>query len=82
MLKRSLLTAALVAAFAAPAYANSCPRHMKAIDEALARNPSLSPQQLMEIRSLRASGEELHKAGKHDESVATLTKAEVMLGIK
>ena len=32
--------------------------------------------------ALRAEGEALHKAGKHAESVATLKKAQEMLGIE
>jgi hypothetical protein len=82
MLRTILVAAALVAGLAAPAFANSCPRHMKAIDEALAKNPQLSAQQMAEVRKLRADGETLHKSGKHAESEAALIKAEGMLGIK
>jgi hypothetical protein len=55
---------------------------MKKIDEALAKNPSLSSAQMSEVRKLRADGEALHKAGKHQESVDTLGKAMKMLGIE
>jgi hypothetical protein len=54
---------------------------MKAIDEALAKNPSLSAQQLADVKKYRAEGEALHKAGKHQESVDTLAKARKILGI-
>ncbi len=82
MLRKTALAALLTVAFAAPALANSCPKHMAAIDAALAKNPQLSAQQMAEVKQLRAQGEEQHKAGKHDESMATLAKAEGILGIK
>ncbi|HEY0834504.1 MAG TPA: hypothetical protein VGE72_11405 [Azospirillum sp.] len=82
MLRTTVLAAVLAVAFAGSAFANSCPRHMKAIDEALAKNPQLTSQQMTQVKSLRAEGETLHKAGKHAESVAALMKAEGMLGIK
>ncbi|HYH39212.1 MAG TPA: hypothetical protein VD860_13390 [Azospirillum sp.] len=77
-----VLAAVLAAAFAAPAFANSCPVHMKKIDEALAKNPQISAQQMTEVKKLRADGEAAHKAGKHADSEAMLMKAEGMLGIK
>jgi hypothetical protein len=64
------------------ALASSCPSHMRKIDEALAKNPSLSAAQMAEVKTLRAQGEELHKSGKHAESEAALGKAETILGIK
>lgn len=82
MLKRTLLAAALALAFTASALASSCPKHMKEIDAALAKSPKLSAEQMTEVKSLRAQGEEMHKAGKHDESMAALTRAEGILGIK
>lgn len=82
MIRKTALVAILAIAFAAPAFATSCPRHMAAIDQALAKNPSLSAQQMTEVKQLRAQGEELHKAGKHAESMEALTKAEGILGIK
>ncbi len=35
-----------------------------------------------EVKKYRAEGETLHKAGKHQESLDTLAKAEKILGIK
>ena len=61
--------------------ARHCPADMKKIDEALAKNPSLTSEQMMEVKKLRAEGEELHKAGKHPESEAALAKAMKMLNI-
>ena len=36
---------------------------------------------MAEVKKLRADGEQLHKAGKHAESMETLGKAKKMLGI-
>jgi hypothetical protein len=79
MFKRFLLAAAALMIMAGPAFAGSCPKEMKAIDEAIAKNPAKATA---EVKKLRADGEKLHKDGKHAESVATLTKAKGMLGIK
>jgi uncharacterized protein YneF (UPF0154 family) len=64
------------------ALAMHCPKDMKAIDEALAKNPKLTEAQMKEVKAQRAKGEELHKAGKHQESVDELGKAMKTLGIK
>ena len=65
----------------ATAFAFHCPADMKKIDEALGKSPTLSDAQMSEVKKLRADGEALHKAGKHQESVDTLAKAMKMLGI-
>jgi len=65
----------------ASAFAFHCPADMKKIDEALAKNPKLSAQQLADVKKYRTDGEALHKAGKHQESVDTLGKAMKILGI-
>ncbi|MGH8678635.1 MAG: hypothetical protein ACREUQ_09835 [Burkholderiales bacterium] len=75
------LIAAVLFAFAGSAFAFHCPMDMKKIDEALAKKPNVSATQLAEIKKLRAEGEALHKAGKHQDSVDTLGKAMKMLGI-
>ncbi len=64
------------------AFAFHCPIDMKAIDEALAQKPKLSEAQLTEIKQYREQGAELHKAGKHAESVEVLGKAKAILGLK
>jgi hypothetical protein len=74
-----LATGALLASGAASAV--HCPADMKKIDEALAKNPSLSAEQMADVKKMRADGEELHKAGKHQESVDTLGKAMKILKI-
>lgn len=68
-------------AFSAGALAFHCPADMKKIDAALAKNPQLTKAQMDEVKKLRAQGEQLHKAGKHQESVDTLAKAMKMLKI-
>ena len=80
MWKHVLIGGTVLALLAGPAAASSCPRHMAAIDKALADNPKLSGDRLNEVRKLRAEGEQLHKSGQHQESVEVLTRAERMLG--
>jgi hypothetical protein len=63
------------------ALAFHCPADMKKIDTALAANPKLSAEQMSEVKKLRADGETLHKAGKHQESLDTLGKAMKILAI-
>jgi hypothetical protein len=65
---------------ASSAFAFHCPKDMKKIDEAL-KTTKLSGAQLDEVKKLRAEGEDLHKAGKHKDSLEKLEKAEKMLGI-
>jgi hypothetical protein len=79
-LKQTLLTVALLLATSV-ALAMNCPADMRKIDEALAQNPQLTEEQLAEVRKYRAEGEELHQAGKHQESVDTLAKALKILGM-
>jgi hypothetical protein len=62
------------------AFANSCPKEMKAIDEALPK-AKLSDIQAAEVKKLRAEGEKLHKDGKHTESMEALGKAKKILNI-
>lgn len=67
----------------APASAMHCPMDMKKIDAAMAeKGASLKADDKKKIMELRAKGEALHKAGKHQESVDTLAQAMKMLGIK
>lgn len=77
----SMLVAASLVLASSGALAASCPKHMKAIDAALAKNPQLSAEQLADVKKYRAEGEKLHKAKKHKESVDALAKAEKILGI-
>jgi hypothetical protein len=79
-MKRIVLAAAL-ALFAPVALAHNCPNEMKAIDAALPK-AKLNASQASEVKKLRADGESLHKAGKHNESMAALGKAKGILGVK
>ncbi|MDC6166555.1 hypothetical protein [Paucibacter sp. XJ19-41] len=78
---RSYLAAAALMASSA-AFAFHCPADMKKIDEVLAKSPKLTAEQIGDVKKLRADGEALHKAGKHQESVDTLAKAMKILDIK
>jgi hypothetical protein len=64
------------------ALAFECPLDMKKIDAALAKNPSLDSSQMAKVKELRASGEQLHKSGKHKQSVDALTEAMGILGVQ
>jgi len=81
MIKRSLLAAALAVVVASPAAASQCPRLMAAVDQAL-MSAKLDDMKMSEVKTLRAEGETLHKAGKHPESEAALNKAKAILGIR
>ena len=72
----------VVLAFASSiALASTCPKLMKQIDDALPA-AKISAGQMTEVKKLRADGEAQHKAGKHDDSMASLGKAKTILGIK
>ena len=77
---RSIIVAMALALASGTAFASSCPKEMKAIDAALP-TAKLSDAQKAEVTKLRADGEQLHKDGKHSESMAALGKAKKMLGI-
>ena len=79
-MKRTALFVAL--AFASSlAIASSCPKEMKVIDAALP-GATLDAAKMSEVKKLRAEGEQLHKDGKHAESMSALGKAKGILGIK
>lgn len=80
MIRRTLGVALLFGA--GTAWAFHCPQDMKKIDDALAKNPPLSASQMDDVKKYRAEGEALHKAGRHQESLDTLAKAEKILGIQ
>ncbi|MCL4799536.1 MAG: hypothetical protein KJ025_08110 [Burkholderiales bacterium] len=82
MIRIHTAVAAALLALSPGAFAFHCPADMKKIDAALAKNPKLSAAQMAEVKKLRADGEALHKAGKHQESVDTLAKAMQILDIK
>ena len=80
MKRTALFAAALL--FAGTALAFHCPQDMKKIDDALAKNPNLTAAQMEQVKKDRAEGEALHKAGKHQEALDALGRAEKTLGIQ
>ena len=80
-MKWTSLVAAGALLVSSAAFAMHCPADMKKIDDALAKNPKLTAEQMTEVKKYRAEGETLHKAGKHQESVDTLGKAMKILGV-
>ena len=78
---KKLMTLIAMVVFSGAALAFHCPADMKKIDAALEKKPAHSAEQLTEVKKLRADGETLHKAGKHQESVDTLAKAMKLLGV-
>ena len=82
MLLRTIAVATVVAFLSAPALAGQCPAMIGQIDAALASTPGLSDEDKAKVMELRDKGEELHNAGNHDESVATLAEAKAILGIE
>jgi hypothetical protein len=78
---KRIALAAVLAFAASTAFAFHCPKEMKSIDDALAKSPKLSEAQMKDVKASRAKGEELHKSGKHAESVAELAKAQKILGV-
>ncbi len=80
--KSSVLAGVLALAISGPAFAGTCPKHMADIDAALAKNPTLTAQQMNDVKALRAKGEVDHKAGKHGDSIDSLTTAKKVLGIQ
>ncbi len=75
----ALFAATLFAA--GTAFGFHCPQDMKKIDDAMAKNPKLTAAQMKDVKAARAKGEELHKAGKHQESIDELNKAKKILKI-
>jgi hypothetical protein len=78
-MKNSMMVVASMFA-ASLAFAHGCPGEMKKIDTALP-SAKLSQADASKVKDLRAKGEELHKSGKHSESMAVLADAKKLLGI-
>jgi uncharacterized protein len=79
--KRTLALAAALLFASATAFAFHCPKDMKAIDDAMAKNPKLSEADAKSVKKYREDGEAFHKAGKHQEAVDSLSKAMKILKI-
>jgi hypothetical protein len=80
-MNRTLALAASLLFASSAAFAMHCPKDMKEIDAALAKNPQLTEAQMQEVKALRASGEAHHNAGEHQQAVDDLEKAKKILGI-
>ena len=65
--------------FSASAFAGSCPLKLSKIDKALAAG---KVENAAEVSALREQGAELHKLGKHGQSVRVLVKAMKLAGIR
>ena len=76
----TMVVAAALTLASGAALAFHCPKDMKEIDAALSK-AKLDDKQMTEVKKLRAEGETLHKAKKHQEAVDTLAKAKKILGI-
>ena len=76
-----LIIAAIALATTSLAFAGSCPMQMKEIDAKMSSNPKLSAADMSKVKTLRADGEALHKAGKHAESEKALGDAKKLLGM-
>jgi hypothetical protein len=76
----SILIGAMLTIASSSVLAHRCPAEMRAIDAAMPK-AKLSDSQAAEVKKLRAEGETLHKAGKHQESTEALDKAKKILGI-
>jgi hypothetical protein len=79
-MKKLLTAVALSLLLTGTAFANSCPTHVKKIDEALATSTA-SDEVKAQAQALRDEGQALHDAGNHAESLAKLAEAEKLLGI-
>lgn len=74
-MKLNAFLLALAVAIAPAAWAGNCPVLMVEIDEILASKPDLNEELNKSVKQLRQEGEQLHKSGKHSESVETLERA-------
>jgi hypothetical protein len=77
-MKTILLTIAALGFVAAPAFAHECPLlHKQVMDAAEYRFDDAA----FKAKTLAAEGDALHKAGKHDESVAKYNEAAEAMGL-
>jgi protein involved in temperature-dependent protein secretion len=78
---KGILLAAVVVAFASPAFANNCPNDIKAIDAAL-QTASVDAGKKAQAKQLRDRADAAHKAGNHAVSMKAAADAKQLLGIK
>jgi outer membrane lipoprotein-sorting protein len=75
VMKRMFALAATLLFASGAALASHCPSDVKAIDDALAKNPKLSEADMKSVKANRDAGDAAHKAGKHKEAEESLHKA-------
>ena len=80
MKKHALIILLVSILFSTFAVAETCPNLIKQIDEMLAESKQLSAEQINEVKSLRAQGEEAHKEGNKEECQKLLSQALDLLG--
>ena len=80
-MKRILIAVAAILVLATPAFASSCPKHVKAIDAYMMTNPGMDAGKAKTAKMLRDEDQKLHEEGKHDASMAKLMEAEKLLGM-
>jgi protein involved in temperature-dependent protein secretion len=78
---KRILLAAVVVAFASPAFANNCPNDIKAIDAAL-QSASVDASKKSQAKQLRDQADAAHKSGNHAASMKAAADAKMLLGIK
>ncbi len=61
------------------AMAQQCPDQLKKVDDAMAKNPNLPPEQIAEARKHRGAAERLLKEGKANECMDAANKALLIL---
>ena len=66
--------------FSSSGMAETCPKLMQQIDEELAESKQLSANQIREIRSLIAQGEQAYKEGNKEDCQKLLSEALDLLG--
>jgi hypothetical protein len=76
---KKIILAFTILVFSAPAFAGSCPLKLIKIDKVLAAG---NVENFAKIKALRDQGAELHKSGKHGQSVRVLIKAMKLAGIR
>lgn len=77
-----LIVPMLLAALAAPAWANQCPRDIAALDDMLRQHGSmLSADQASQVKALRDKAERAHSSGDHDEAMQVVQQARAAMGM-
>lgn len=80
MKKQALIILLVSILFSTFAVAETCPNLIRQIDEMLAESKQLSVEQINEVKSLRAQGEEAYKEGNKEECQKLLSQALDLLG--